>query len=111
MLYMVGNVLGLMSSDEPVAFDVHLVGIVVAICYYKFQWNFGRWLPDLRGGRRWLRARPKLKLHQPESSYHDLDAEADALLAKVKRDGIDSLTSQERRTLEDYSRRMRQKHR
>jgi hypothetical protein len=52
-----------------------------------------------------------LKLHDPETYYHDLDSEADALLAKIHRLGEDSLTHEERKKLEDYSRRMRQKHR
>ena len=39
------------------------------------------------------------------------DAEADRILDKVAREGMDSLSRKERRILENYSRRMRQKHR
>lgn len=38
-----------------------------------------------------------------------LDAEADRILEKLHREGQDSLTRKERRILEDYSRRMRQR--
>jgi hypothetical protein len=50
-------------------------------------------------------------MHDPEQYYEDLDAEADRLLAKVSSQGEASLTPDERRTLEAYSRRMRQKRR
>ena len=40
-----------------------------------------------------------------------LEEEADRILAKIIEQGEESLSPAERRTLEDYSRRMRQKHR
>jgi len=36
-----GNIFGSLSGVERVAFDVHLVGAVFAICYYRFGWNLG----------------------------------------------------------------------
>jgi len=102
-----------MPNTENVAFDVHLVGAAFAICYYRFGWNIGRMLPG-SGGTRFslsrLKPRPKLKIHDPDERYEKQDEEADRLLEKVGREGMDSLTSKERRALEDYSRRMRQKH-
>jgi hypothetical protein len=50
-------------------------------------------------------------MHDPEQYYEDLDAEADRVLAKLGAEGEASLTPSERRTLEAYSRRMRQKRR
>jgi len=101
------------SANQTVAFDVHLVGAAFAICYYRFGWNIGRMLPG-SGGTRFslsrLKPRPKLKIHDPDERYEKQDEEADRLLEKVGREGMDSLTSKERRALEDYSRRMRQKH-
>ena len=41
----------------------------------------------------------------------NMDAQADEVLEKLHRDGEASLTPRERRVLEDYSRRMQQKHR
>jgi membrane associated rhomboid family serine protease len=98
-----------------VAYDVHLVGAVLALGYWYFGWNFGR-LPGtdglqrmLRSGQRLFKARPPLKVHDPEHYYEDLDAQADRLLQKIQDQGEDSLTPKERQILEAYSRRMRQK--
>jgi membrane associated rhomboid family serine protease len=114
----VSNLFGASGSSAlpgGIAYDVHLVGAGLAIGYWYFGWNFGR-LPGmdgirklLRSGQRWVAAKPPLKVHDPEHYYEDLDAEADRLLDKVARDGLASLTAQERRVLEDYSRRTRQK--
>lgn len=105
-------------GDDPnaprVAFDVHLVGAAFALCYFRFGWNIGRLLPGSDGSRfsspRFKR-RPKLKIHNPDKRHEKQDEEADRILEKVGREGMDGLTSKERRILEEYSRRMRQKHR
>ena len=55
--------------------------------------------------------KPKLRVHDPDEQYSGSDAEGDALLEKVNQRGIDSLTAREKKILEAYSRRMRQKHR
>jgi hypothetical protein len=99
-------------GPKEIAHEAHLAGAAFGVAYFQF----GRKLPRLPGGdwRRWfrrLKPRPDLKVHDPETYYHDLDSEADALLAKIHRQGEDSLTHEERKKLEDYSRRMRQKHR
>jgi membrane associated rhomboid family serine protease len=103
------------DPDAPrVAFDVHLVGAAFAICYFYFGWNIGRLLPGgggIRSAASRLKRRPKLKIHDPDQRYEKQDEAADRILEKVSREGMDSLTSKERRILEEYSRRMRQKHR
>jgi membrane associated rhomboid family serine protease len=107
------------EGNTRVAYDVHLVGAAFAICYFKFGWRIGRVIPDfnLMAPLSWagslLKSRPKLRVHDPDSSdkYRDLDEQADRLLDKVHREGEASLTSRERRVLEEYSRRMRQKRR
>jgi membrane associated rhomboid family serine protease len=103
------------GSGVQVAYDVHLTGAVFALAYWYFRWNFGR-LPGLAAlarlfssQPRWIKPGPSLKVHDPEEYYGSLDAEADRLLEKVNREGLSSLTDQERRILEDYSRRTRQK--
>ena len=111
MMVVLVNLFGLLGHDSShVAFDVHLVGAGFAICYYLFRWNIGRLVPQKKLSLAWLKPKPKLKLHDPEKHVHDLDSKADMLLEKVNRDGIDSLSPRERRMLEEYSRRMRQKH-
>jgi membrane associated rhomboid family serine protease len=111
------------SADATrVAYDVHLAGAGFACLYYFLGINFGNWWPSQWGGiassaAGALRKRPNLRVHQPtdpeldEEQYRDLDEEADRILAKLGTQGENSLTPAERRVLEDYSRRMRQKHR
>lgn len=117
-LIIVNNVLGVENVSPlfgGIAYDVHLVGAIFALGYWYFGWNFGH-LPGLADvGRlfaapqKWLKSKPNLKVHDPEQYYEDLDTEADRILDKLHREGEASLTPQEKRTLEDYSRRMRQK--
>lgn len=112
LLIVLMNVVGMrMPGSNMIAYDVHLVGAAFALAYYRLGWNLGRWLPSFSFSTKWMKTRPRLKLHEPEDSYSSLDQEADRILDKVNRDGIDSLSSRERKLLEDYSRRMRQKHR
>jgi hypothetical protein len=56
------------------------------------------------------RRRPKLKLHKAPDASGALEEQADAVLDKLYREGESSLTARERKILEDYSRRMKQKH-
>jgi membrane associated rhomboid family serine protease len=102
------------SGNRAVAFDVHLAGAAFAIAYYRFGWNLSGWVRDWPGiGGALLgswKAKPRLKVHQPDEDDAEEDEQADQLLIKVRDQGISSLTSKERRILEAYSRRMRQKH-
>jgi len=114
-----GNLMEMVSSQpipgqHTVAFDVHLVGAAFAVLYFRFGWNLGRLLPDLSGMRSSLkqfRPKPSLRIHEPDQDESDVDEEGDRLLIKVHLEGEASLTAKERRILEAYSRRMRQKHR
>lgn len=96
---------GVSGAEDVTAWQAHLGGALFAFLYLKFRWNFSRMLPA--GSRSWKlpRRRPKLRIHDPDED--DLAAEADRILAKVHREGEQSLTSRERRTLERYSRRVR----
>ncbi len=112
VLFILLNVLGLRAADSRVAYDVHLVGAAYAYTFYRTRWDLGqlfsdRWLRSLKN----VRPRPKLRVHDPETRQRNLDEQADAVLDKLHRDGEASLTSRERRILEEYSRRMQQKHR
>ncbi len=100
------------EGNERIAFDVHLVGAAYGYLFFRTRWALGmwpsgRWTPKLR----WPRAKPKLKVHRAEEPYSVLDEQADAVLDKLHREGLESLTPRERRILEEYSRRMQQKHR
>jgi membrane associated rhomboid family serine protease len=117
ILIVAGDLFGTQQPGGRVAYDVHLAGAAFAAAYWYFGWNFGRFpgagrLERLFGKpQKWFKPRPPLKMHDPEQYYEDLDAEADRVLAKLGAEGEASLTPQERRTLEAYSRRMRQKRR
>lgn len=116
-LIIVWNVFGALSGAGGTAFDVHLVGVVLAIVYHRLGWNFGRWTSRWTGSlpRGLFSRRPRLKVHRPSDAEHDFDdrlaEQADQLLEKINRLGIDSLTASERATLERHSRRMRDRHR
>lgn len=99
--------------DARVAYDVHLLGAAYAFLYFKTGWDLTTlFMPtQWRGKFKMPSRRPKLKLHDPEDRYDQLDQQADTVLKKLHREGESSLSAKERRILEDYSRRMQQKHR
>ena len=99
--------------DARVAYDVHLFGAAYAFLYFKTGWDLTTlFMPtQWRGKFKMPSRRPKLKLHDPEDRYDQLDQQADTVLKKLHREGESSLSAKERRILEDYSRRMQQKHR
>ena len=111
----------LQVNSRGIAIDVHLTGAAFAIAYFYFNWNLTRvldfsWLS--RAGSslgKLVKPRPKLKVFEGDEDddgvYRELETEADRILAKISRDGEGSLSTQERQTLERYSRLMRQKHR
>ena len=111
-LFQAQGVIAVDGGKSQIAFDVHLTGAAFAAAYYYLNLNFGKWMGgNFRIKLPSLKRRPKLKVHDPDQSYEQLDEEADRVLDKLHQEGEDSLTPREKKTLEDYSRRMRQKHR
>lgn len=121
-----GALSNIMGGGGRVAHDVHLAGALFAAVYFWFGWRLGSLWPFQGGGiRRWLARKPRLKVLREaddtdysapaggakDSPRTDLDRRADEILQKLHDQGEASLTTKERRILEDYSRRMRQKHR
>ncbi|MEM8666934.1 MAG: rhomboid family intramembrane serine protease [Planctomycetota bacterium] len=98
------------------AFEVHLAGAFFALGYYLLNWNL-RWLnflgvggiADIPAKMRQRSRRMKLKLHDPEKKLEQEAEEADRILAKIHDQGESSLTSAERKILERYSRRQRER--
>jgi membrane associated rhomboid family serine protease len=103
------------------AFDAHLAGAAFAVAIWALKINFarnavldapGRWLRPLTN---WLKRKPALRVHRDSSPDEDsteldeLEMEGDRILAKISSQGDSSLTAKERRTLEKYSRLMRDK--
>lgn len=96
------------DSQDHVAWQAHLAGAGLAFFYYRYRWNLSRFLPDI-GGLRIPRLGPKLKVHDPDQDDAKFAAEADRVLDKVHREGLDSLTARDRRILETHSRQLRQR--
>jgi membrane associated rhomboid family serine protease len=93
-----------------VAFDVHLIGIACATAYFFLKLDF-RFMDDLSQTWRRIVRRvtgPRLKLHSPTKQLAESE-EADRILAKIHASGQDSLTSREKKFLEKYSRKVRER--
>jgi membrane associated rhomboid family serine protease len=107
------NLLGI--GARQTAFDIHLFGLFFAAVYFWLgirltrRMPSGSWLGNLR--RRWRVSRSKLKVHASnwDDADVDLETEGDRVLAKLNASGDASLTDRERRVLEEYSRRTREK--
>ena len=106
---------GLMPGlgGEDTAFTVHLAGAFFSLGYYFLNWNL-RWLnlgavSDVPTRMRNRSRKMKLKLHDPEKKIEREAKDADRILAKIHEQGESSLTAAERKTLERYSRRQRER--
>ncbi len=64
-------------------------------------WKLPKIMPSIK--------KAKLKVYDPEKRAAELDQRADAILEKMHKQGADSLTAKERKILDDYSRRVREK--
>ncbi len=96
--------LGGRGAATHVAYETHLAGAGFAALYYYLHLNLGQLLPG--GGFRGWRPRPRLRVHDPRPDGSErFDDRVDAILDKVSREGIDSLSPNERKMLEDASRR------
>lgn len=96
-------------GDNGVAWQAHLGGAAFAWAYVHFNWEFS-WMTSLSG---WI-PKPKgnLSVYNPDSKpsrSDQLREEGDRILAKISAEGEDSLTKKERKTLERYSKMLRNK--
>lgn len=102
----------LTPEGSKIAYDVHLVGAALAAAYFFGNLNFGA-LGNLFSGFK-SRARIKrsgLKVHQPDAPTAPSkdELESDRILEKIHREGESSLTAKERKFMEKYSRKVREK--
>ncbi|HTU26149.1 MAG TPA: rhomboid family intramembrane serine protease [Pirellulales bacterium] len=86
-----------------ITFAAHLAGALMAFIYFRTNMNLGRLFSSSGWPR--LKRPTRLRLHDPEAEDRQLSRQVDAILEKISRDGESSLTKQERRTLEQASRR------
>jgi membrane associated rhomboid family serine protease len=107
----------LSGESSMVAVTAHLGGAAFGFLYYKRQWRVSNWIPSFSNVRRQMRPRPRLRLYREEEDDVDaepvtassapsqanldeqLEAQLDAVLAKVTRSGKESLTETERQIL------------
>lgn len=119
-LYILSDLFGVefRKKDGSTAFDAHLAGAAFAIAVWALKINFGRgsWLDKpgawLRKIGRMFKGRPNLRVHQdsgPDDDMDQIEREGDRILAKIMSQGDASLTAKERKTLDQYSRLMREK--
>jgi membrane associated rhomboid family serine protease len=96
-------------TGENVANTAHLAGAAFGFIYYQFHWTLfslwpGRWFSQTF-------RRPKFRVHRGDDrdarDDPQLQQQVDLILSKISREGEASLTADERRTLEEASRRYR----
>jgi membrane associated rhomboid family serine protease len=113
VLIVVGNMWG---GRSGVAYDVHLVGAAFAALYFYGNLNFG-FLENLASGMKtsWRQKQRGFKVRRPDDSevleapQSKDEVEADRILAKIHQNGQESLTAAERKFMESYSRRVRER--
>lgn len=103
--------------SDNVAYTVHLTGAVFAVLYYKFNWRISTLFASISNP---FKRQPNLRIHDPNQGDNDassvspakpdkMAAEEDRLLAKIHRQGVESLTRKERKTLEKISRHYKER--
>ncbi len=103
-------ILGATGKAGNTAWQAHLGGAAFAFVYLQMRWKLSSLLPLSRISSWKLPGRgPRLRVHDPDDESDELAAEADRILAKVHREGEQSLSNRERRILERYSRQVRDK--
>lgn len=101
-VFVLTDLVGSFRPDAAIAYEAHLGGAAFAALYFFLNWNFSR----LEQIKKWLPfGRPRLRVHKPKEVR--LQDEADRVLEKIHRSGESSLTRSERKTLERYSKQMR----
>ncbi|MEM6980545.1 MAG: rhomboid family intramembrane serine protease [Planctomycetota bacterium] len=105
--------MGIIGNGSPTAYEVHLAGATFGFLYVNRGWSFRQLdlsrITELPLAMRDRSRRAKLKIHDPDRKLRAEAEEADRILAKIHALGEDSLTSAERKTLQRYSRRQRQR--
>jgi membrane associated rhomboid family serine protease len=105
VLFILQDLYGVSYGTDNVAYIVHLAGAGLAFPYFRLRWRFEDWVPtNLRSLR--FRA-PKLRVHHEPPTEQDMQRRVDQILAKWSEKGEQSLTREERKTLEDASKRYR----
>ncbi len=107
------------EDPSRVAYAAHLGGALMGFIFYSTGWTLATPIPtqfSMKGVKQRVN-RPKLKIHQPRESSTSLgdvddgalEAQVDAILAKISEQGQDSLTRKEKKILEAASRKAKER--
>ena len=118
----------LAGRKEEIATSAHLGGAAFAFCYYKLQWNVGGWLDWLPTWKRpQTQARLRLYSEEEHEPLHarvaaprpvaparggddeQLEAQADLILEKIARVGMQGITESEKALLVRASEMMKRR--
>lgn len=101
------------DPQDNVAHSAHVGGLLFGYLYHVNRWHVTDWfsaVPSI-SFKNLFRRRPKLRVHHPEAEEPvrrpvptDVAARMDELLAKMTRNGADSLTDEERAFMAEASR-------
>jgi membrane associated rhomboid family serine protease len=105
LILLVQNLIVALNPNSNTAWEAHLVGFAFGAAYFFGKWDFSK-LPSVKLSKLG-KARPKLRIHDPDQGFSELQAEADLILKKINELGEDSLTRRERNTLTSYSQQLR----
>ncbi len=102
-----------------IAYACHLAGAFSGFLMYKFDWCLGDLLPLGWFTRTWKKVNgPRVRIHRPSVDVEDdtlgyddgdLSSRVDEILAKISASGEASLTNEERKILQNASRKFRQR--
>ncbi|MDP1560182.1 MAG: rhomboid family intramembrane serine protease [Pirellulaceae bacterium] len=101
-----GSISALFGSEQRVAHEAHLIGAAVGGLAFYYRWPSGGFLKQITF---WWKSRHLRVVRAKEEKQEQVASQADKILEKVSRSGYDSLTSSEKKILEDYSRNLRAK--
>lgn len=114
VIFLWQDIMGALSRSGNVAYTAHLGGALFGFLYFRYRWRLSDTLFGWVGGD-WklpsLKPRPRLRVHKEDDDEpaDPDDKRLDAVLEKIQREGQDSLTSSERRVLEQASQRYKQR--
>ncbi len=95
--YALISLFGSISSAGVVAHLTHLGGIIVAICYLKWYPFVSGWVEDFIESRKENSIRRRLEASTARKNF--FEKQIDPILEKISREGMDSLTKQEKNLL------------
>jgi membrane associated rhomboid family serine protease len=107
------DIIGALDRSGNVAYAAHLGGALFGFLYYKSGWQLAGLVPSRLAWPKFrMPRRHNLRVHSPVDPVDDdnnVEDAVDEILRKIQREGQDSLTASERRTLEQASKAYQQK--